>query len=86
MSVYFLILKKATQNINVTDMNTKEKTTHEIEKRLNKIEKLIAEKGVGANYLNRAERIQRDINIALFAGSVGVMAGIGVWAWFKLKD
>jgi len=67
-------------------MNTKEKTEYQIEKRLNKIERLIAEKGVGSDYLGRAERIQRDINIALFAGSVGLVAGIGVWAWFKLKD
>ena len=67
-------------------MNTKEKTVNEIEKRLNKIERLIAEKGVGSDYLSRAERIQRDINIALFAGSVGLIAGVSVWAWYKLKD
>ena len=67
-------------------MNTKEKTVNEIEKRLNKVERLIAEKGVGSDYLSRAERIQRDINIVLFAGSVGLSAGVSVWAWYKLKD
>lgn len=67
-------------------MNTKEKTVKKIEDRLNKIERLIAEKGVGSDYLSRAERIQRDINIALFAGAVGLAAGVGVWAWFKMKE
>lgn len=66
-------------------MNTKEKTVNEIEKRLNRMERLIAEKGVGSDYLSRAERIQRDINIALFAGSIGIVAGISVWAWLRLK-
>jgi len=72
--------------LNQDIMITKEKTAHEIEKRLNKLEDIIAENGLGSDYLSRAERIQRDINIALFAGSVGLVAGIGVWAWFKLKD
>jgi hypothetical protein len=67
-------------------MNTKEKTANEIEKRLNKVESLIAEKGVGSDYLSRAHRMQRDLNIALFAGSVGLIAGISVLAWFRLKD
>lgn len=67
-------------------MNTKEKTVSKIEERLNKMERLIAEKGVGSDYLSRAERVQRDLNIALFAGAVGLAAGIGVWAWFKMKD
>jgi|AntRauTorcE11897_2_1112592.scaffolds.fasta_scaffold02352_7 hypothetical protein len=67
-------------------MNTKEKTAHEIEKRLNKVESLIAEKGVGSDYLSRAHRVQRDLNIALLAGSIVLVAGISVLAWFKLKD
>ncbi len=67
-------------------MNMKEKTVSKMEDRLNKIERLIAENGVGSDYLSRAERIQRDINIALFAGAVGLAAGVGVWAWFKMKD
>lgn len=67
-------------------MNTKEKTVKKIEDRLNKMERIIAEKGIGSEYLSRAERIQRDINIALFAGAVGLAAGVGVWAWYQLKD
>lgn len=67
-------------------MNTKEKTVNKIEDRLNKIERLIAEKGVGSDYLSRAEQVQRDINIALFAGAVGLAAGVGVWAWYQMKD
>jgi len=67
-------------------MNTKEKTVKKIEDRLNKMERLIAEKGVGSDYLSRAERVQRDVNIALFAGAVGLATGFGVWAWYKMKD
>jgi len=67
-------------------MNTKEKTVNEIQKRLNEVERLIAEKGVGSDYLSRAHRVQRDLNIALFAGSVGLVAGIGIWAWIQLRD
>ncbi len=67
-------------------MNMKEKTVTNIENHLNKIERLIAEKGVGSGYLSRAERVQRDINIALFAGAVGLSVGVGVWAWYQLKD
>mgnify|MGYP006273712979 FL=1 len=67
-------------------MDTKEKTAREIERRLHKIERLIAEKGVGSEYLGRAERIQRDLNIALFAASVGVVAGLSIWAYFQMRD
>lgn len=67
-------------------MSTIEKTVNKIEDRLKKMERLIAEKGVGSDYLSRAERVQRDVNIALFAGAMGLAAGVGIWAWYRLKD
>ena len=67
-------------------MNIKDKTINEIGKRLNQVEELISEKGLGSKQLSRAKRAQRDLNIALVAGCVGLVAGIGAFAWYKLKD
>lgn len=49
------------------------------------LEKLIAEKGIGSEYLNRAERIQRDVNLALLVGSATVLLGITAWTIYKYK-
>lgn len=40
------------------------------------VEKLIAEKGIGSGQLARAERIQRDVNIAVMLGSTAVLLGV----------
>lgn len=49
------------------------------------LEKLIAEKGIGSEYLNRAERIQRDVNLALLMGSATVLLGLTAWTIYKYK-
>ena len=49
------------------------------------VEKLIAEKGIGSSQLARAERIQRDVNIAVVLGSTAVLLGVTAWAVFKYK-
>jgi hypothetical protein len=49
------------------------------------LEKLIAEKGIGSDYLNRAERIQRDVNLALLVGSATVLLGLTAWTIYKYK-
>ncbi|MFO7799658.1 hypothetical protein [Rhodohalobacter sp.] len=49
------------------------------------LEKLIAEKGIGSEYLNRAERIQRDVNLALLVGSATVLLGLTAWTIYKYK-
>lgn len=49
------------------------------------LEKLIAEKGIGSDYLSRAERIQRDVNLALLLGSATVLLGITAWTIYKYK-
>ncbi|MDZ7757876.1 hypothetical protein [Rhodohalobacter sp.] len=49
------------------------------------LEKLIAKKGIGSDYLNRAERIQRDVNLALLVGSATVLLGLTAWTIYKYK-
>lgn len=61
-------------------MNIKERTIQEIQDRLNKIDNLIANKGVGSQYLDKAKRIQRNLNLTLLAVGVVTVAGIAIWA------
>ena len=49
------------------------------------LENLIAEKGIGSEYLNRAERIQRDVNLALLLGSATVLLGLTAYTIYKFK-
>ena len=61
-------------------MNIKERTIQEITERLNKIDNLIAQKGLGSQYLDKAKRIQRNLNLTLLAVGVVTVAGIAIWA------
>lgn len=49
------------------------------------LEDLIAEKGIGSGYLKRAERIQRDLNLALLLGSAAILLGITAFTLYKYK-
>ncbi len=60
------------------DINEKVKT--ELEGRVKKIEDFIADKGLGSKQLQKARRVQRNINLAVFVGSLITIAGIAVWA------
>jgi len=51
----------------------------EMENRIQKIEDFIARKGVGSSYLNRAKKIQRNVNLAIVLGSAITITGIAVW-------
>lgn len=66
-------------------MNIKERTGIELEKRIKKLEGLIAEKGVGSSYRRRVDRIQRDVNLALILGASSAILGLGVWAILKSR-
>ena len=57
-----------------------------LEKRVKRIEDFIATKGVGASYLERAKRVQRNINIAIVVGSFITLAGITAWVLHSLDD
>lgn len=61
-------------------MNYREKTREELIDRINKLEDLIHRKGIGSEYLQKAENIQRDINIALMLGAVTTVVGVATWA------
>lgn len=67
-------------------MSIKERTIQEVEQRIEKIERAIAKNGVGSSYLSKAEKIQRDLNIAIALGGVAVVAGVTAWAIFSNKD
>lgn len=64
-------------------MDIKQKTKEELEKRIEKIENFIAEKGVGSSYLSRAKTIQRNINLVLAIGAVTTFAGLIAWALYS---
>lgn len=61
-------------------MDIQNKAKAELENRIQKIEHLIAEKGVGSSYLHRAKKTQRNINLAIFVGGIITIAGLTAWA------
>lgn len=67
-------------------MSLKEKTISEVENRIEKIEHAIAKNGVGSNYLSKAERVQRDVNIGLALGGLTLIAGATAWALLSSKE
>ena len=67
-------------------MDITKQAKEQLEKRVKKIEDFIANKGVGSAQLARARRIQRSINLAIFAGSFILLAGITVWAIHAMDD
>lgn len=64
-------------------MDLKEKTREELADKIERLENIIARKGVGSEYLSKAERIQRDVNLALILGGVAVITGITAWTLYK---
>ena len=67
-------------------MDITEKAKEELEKRIQKVEDFISEKGVGSSYLERARKIHRNLNIAIVMASVVTLTGITVWALNKMDD
>lgn len=66
-------------------MGIKDKTRKELEERVRELENIIAHKGVGSSYLQKAERIQRDVNIALLLGATTAVVGLTAWAVYKSR-
>ncbi|WP_154858608.1 hypothetical protein [Cyclobacterium xiamenense] len=60
-------------------MDLTKKAKEELEDRIDKIEEFIASKGVGATYLKKAQKTQRDINLALLLVGIVTVAGIAAW-------
>lgn len=67
-------------------MDIKGKTRRELEKRVEKLENIIHRKGLGSEYLQTAERVQRDVNLALILGTSAVVLGLTIWAVSQSKD
>lgn len=66
-------------------MDLKSKTRAELEDKIKKLEDVISKKGVGSRQLARAERIQRDVNLALILGGVTVVLGLTAYTVYKYK-
>jgi hypothetical protein len=67
-------------------MDITKQAKEQLEKRIKKIEDFIASKGVGSAQLAKARRIQRSINLAIFAGSLITIAGIAVWVMHNMEE
>lgn len=67
-------------------MDITKQAKEQLEKRVKKIEDFIANKGVGSAQLAKARRIQRSINLAIFAGSFMLLAGITVWVIHNMEE
>jgi len=67
-------------------MDIKEKTRKELEDRVKRLENLIAKKGIGSDYLGKAERVQRNLNLALILGTTAVVVGITAWSIHHFKE
>jgi len=67
-------------------MSLKNKTKKELENRINELESVIAKKGIGSDYLSKAERIQRDLNLALILGGAAALVGVTAWTLFSSSD
>ncbi|NHE57874.1 hypothetical protein [Cyclobacterium plantarum] len=65
-------------------MDITKKAKEELEDRLDKIEAFIASKGIGSTYLKKAQKTQRDINLALVLSGVVTIAGLALW--MKLRN
>lgn len=66
-------------------MDLKNKTRTELEDKVEKLERLIAKRGIGSKKLARAERIQRDMNLAIILGGVTILLGITAWSIYKYR-
>jgi len=60
-------------------MDITKKAKEELEHRVSQIENFIADRGIGSSYLNRAKKVQRNVNVALVVG--GAITAIGLAAW-----
>lgn len=64
-------------------MSLKNKTKKELQSRIEDLERAIAKKGIGSDYLSKAERIQRDVNLALILGGTAALIGVTAWTLYK---
>jgi hypothetical protein len=66
-------------------MDLKNKTRAELEDKIKKLENFIETRGVGSQKLERAKRVQRDLNLAIILGGVTIALGVTAWSLYKYK-
>ncbi len=66
-------------------MDLKDKTRAELEDKIKKLENIIETRGVGSQKLERAKRVQRDLNLAIILGGVTIALGVTAWSIYKYK-
>jgi hypothetical protein len=64
-------------------MKLKDRTREELEERIHELEDLIARKGIGSRYVQRIERLQRDLNIAVMVGAATTVLGLTAWVLYR---
>ena len=57
-----------------------------LEGRIKKLEDYIANNGIGSSQLKKARKVQRNVNVAVAAGSLLTVVGITIWAISSFKD
>lgn len=67
-------------------MDITKKAKEELENRLDKIEAFISSKGVGSTYLKKAQKTQRDVNLALVLIGIVTIAGLTFWIKSENKE
>lgn len=67
-------------------MEFNEKIKKELEERIKKLENIITDRGIGSKQLHKARAVQRNLNLAVFVGSVITVAGIAVWLFNRSSE
>lgn len=62
------------------------KSLNDIEKRLDKIERLIVENRTHGGQYHWTKQMKRDLKIMLVAGAIGLATGVSLCAWLRFKD
>ncbi len=60
-------------------MEINQKIKEDLEGRIRKLEDFIESKGLGSARLSKAKKMQRNVNLAVFLGSMVTIAGVAFW-------
>lgn len=60
-------------------MDIANKTKEELVNKIHDLEDLIARKGIGARYVQKVEKAQRNVNLALLLGGMLTVVGLAAY-------
>jgi CHASE3 domain sensor protein len=66
-------------------MSIVQNAQEELDKRIDKLENLIADRGLGSKQLKKAQTAQRNLNLAIFTGGLVAIAG-ALWAVNRFRS